>query len=235
MKPFIEWYYEYATVMKYLSSSELNVLDDLQKSWTTTDGQTIKSVHPPHLSAELAPGINYSSQPLHITAFVKPPDGFEKCDIIWVKDLAQIMKQNNYTNLHLQTVQKTNQKKPALGLIHPVNIKPPLEVSNFKLRLVKQDNEFLDNYQQSLDEDEDGELSPSHILEIHNNFQDIQHVNKTYFPKQMAQMALIGLRRIFYMKKTFFIPKKPTMVRPFMNGILMDIQNTKSLKPSTRL
>ena len=100
-----------------------------------------------------------------------------------------------------------NQKKdstPNLS-IQPVNVKPPLEVTNFKLRSTKQDNEFMDAliqkmksinigqssssqinmlFAQQLDNlnGEEDDLSPSHILEIQNNFQDIQSVNKIYFP-----------------------------------------------------
>ena len=96
-----------------------------------------------------------------ILAFLKPSDiSSERKEFAQFKDLVPIIKQNNYTNLHLQIVGKqlTGIEESVVELVHnhnqqvksssdppiqPVNVKPPLEVTNFKLRTSKQDNELM--------------------------------------------------------------------------------------------
>ncbi|KAL7259095.1 hypothetical protein ACSBR1_005070 [Camellia fascicularis] len=157
LAPFPEWYYEFVTVMEIVPEQQINVLTNIQKTWTTVNGQTIMSIHPPPQSLELTPNGDTTLQPLMTTAYVEIPSKASQRDIIQVKDIVPIMKQNNYTNLYFQTVGKQltrieesienfkdRQLVPTESTIQPVNVKPPLEVTNFKLRSDKQDNEFME-------------------------------------------------------------------------------------------
>lgn len=165
-----------------------------------------------------------------------------------IKDILLLSKQNNYTNLFLQTVGKqltrieeqiynvneNCQVVPHKLDLQPVTIKPPSEVSNFKMKSSKSDNEFIDNLLNKMkdlklttapisssqinaisghssstsnntdsDTDNPDVISPSHLLEIQNNFQDMQNINKTtYSQKPVNCMALTGPSRYYYPRPT---------------------------------
>ena len=91
--PFVEWYHT-------VTQSQLTVIEDQYKVWTTTEGQVIHSIHPPPQALELVPNGDTTRQPLSATAYIDAQSGkLSKAD-------GSIVRQNNYTNLICQTISK---------------------------------------------------------------------------------------------------------------------------------
>lgn len=38
LRPFLEWYYEFSTVMEFIPTSQINVLENMQRTWQTVGG-----------------------------------------------------------------------------------------------------------------------------------------------------------------------------------------------------
>ena len=141
------------------------MLEDQYKTWTTTEGQAIHVVHPPPQSLELAPNGEVTRQPLVATTYIDALLArFTKSDYIKLSDLSLVCKQHNYTNLFCQTMGKQLTRieeavntfkdrtltSPVTGpsMTHPISIKPPLEVTNFKLKA--SNTKFMDTLLQKM-------------------------------------------------------------------------------------
>lgn len=89
--PFTQWFYgrHWIEVDKSIS-----VIQDYHRNWRSLTGTVISSVHPPTVPLSIE-GSSAVDPPLETTAFIKPtntdPD-------------AKIYKQNNYTNVCLNTI-----------------------------------------------------------------------------------------------------------------------------------
>ena len=155
LESFPKWYYQYVKFYNFLQTEDqLNVLAEIKKDWITTSGKVIQSIHPPPQTLELAPR-NHStdSKPLNITPYTELPESKNYQELVKVKDIVPFSKQNNYTNLFLQTLgkqvtrieEKIENLKPDKKFIdiQPVNIKPPLEIFDFKLKPSSKNEEFL--------------------------------------------------------------------------------------------
>ncbi|KAL7239704.1 hypothetical protein ACSBR2_005564 [Camellia fascicularis] len=91
--------------MEILPESKINTLDNFYKTWTAIEGKTFSSLYPPIEYVELVSNNNTNSEPLAISAYVRPTVSDDKLgQYCKVKDLNSIIKQNNYTNLHFQTI-----------------------------------------------------------------------------------------------------------------------------------
>ncbi|KAL7237991.1 hypothetical protein ACSBR2_004150 [Camellia fascicularis] len=110
-------FYEYATIMEILSEKQLNTLDNYYKSWNTSDGKSIQSIHPLTKLLVLTPSTtSSSSNPLTITAYVKPITNQESIKV-------------SYLNSQLNT---------------RYNPKPLLEIKDYKLKSLKPNKEFME-------------------------------------------------------------------------------------------
>ena len=115
------------------------------------------SIHPPTQPLELLPTSSEpGTTPLFTATYMEMPHRSQNKDPVLVQDLVPIMKQHNYTNLFFQTLGKqmtrieetVNHIKDSCHLqpktelkseVIPVSIKPPLEVTKFKLSSTKKD------------------------------------------------------------------------------------------------
>ncbi|CAL5397226.1 unnamed protein product [Camellia sinensis] len=234
--PFVEWY-------QTVSQPQLNAIEDQYKTWTTTEGQAINAIHPPPQALELAPNGETTRQPLLATAYIDAQSGkFAKTDYIKLVDLGLTVKQHNYTNLICQTMSKqltrieeaiSTFKDRSLALpvtgsstLHPVSIKPPLEVTNFKLKASS--IEFMDTLLHKMqtlnvrppepippppgqssglvqmlraESTPDDNLSPDQIYEIQMNFQEPSSVNKLH-SYSSSRPAMLPPSRNYYARPT---------------------------------
>ncbi|KAL7186684.1 hypothetical protein ACSBR2_028413 [Camellia fascicularis] len=92
------------SVIEILPEPENNTLDNFYRTWTTIEGKTFNSLHPPIESVELVSN-NTKSEPLSISAYVCPTTNEAKLgQYCKGSDLNAVIKQNNYSNLHFQTI-----------------------------------------------------------------------------------------------------------------------------------
>ncbi|KAF6136259.1 hypothetical protein GIB67_042744 [Kingdonia uniflora] len=127
----------------------INNMEDFTKTWIKADGLKIQSVHPPSESLHLSKG-NTNSKPLEANAFAYPTNP--------LTDVNLIIKQNNWTNVSLQTIgnqlnriedhiQRSsnidNYETSSSSSLHHDDIKPICDVKDFKLS-DSQDSEFVD-------------------------------------------------------------------------------------------
>ena len=152
--PFPLWYVQHVQI----PATQLNVLDNIQRKWLTTDGQEIYSVHPPTQPLELQPTGN-NNKPMTIAAYTDIPHKNQNRDPVLIQDIIPVLKQNNYTNLFCQTAGKQLTRieeivvhaKKSCNLeskskspdIEPVLIKPTPVLKDFKLKS-KEETEFMD-------------------------------------------------------------------------------------------
>lgn len=90
----------------------------------------IIAIHPPPQALELAPNGETTRQPLVATGYIDAQSSrFTKIESVKLSDLGLVCRQHNYE-------------------IHPVSIKPPIEVTNFKLKA--SNIEFMDTLLQRM-------------------------------------------------------------------------------------
>ena len=114
------------------------------------------------------------------------PHQSQNRDPILIQDMVPIFKQHNYTNLFFQTASKhltriedtINHIKNGCHLqpnsevkteVIPVTIKPPLEVTKFKLSSTKKDIEFKDTLVDKIKSFKIGESSSINMLSTQHN------------------------------------------------------------------
>ena len=112
------------------------VLTDVSKEWKTSDGRTIKSVHPSRMTIAMEYGSDSSGVTTSFDA---------SAFILSIEKYNKTIKQNNWTNLTLIESSKTEVIEPEIisKKIEPVCVKPPMETSKINLIDNKKYNEFL--------------------------------------------------------------------------------------------
>jgi hypothetical protein len=156
---------------KIHSESSIAVIEDFQKVWSKTDGTIVKSVHPPPEPIKMENTKNI----LEATPYVDLIKHASSNDVTFT----QVIKQNNFTNMNLQTIGSQlsrieldvqaviqNQKvmafqstfQPSTSASISFNkkdtqpdVKPPLPVENFKLSSQKKNSEFIDQLMSRMD------------------------------------------------------------------------------------
>lgn len=127
----------------------INVIENYHRNWETINGELISAVRPPTIPIKVESSNSASTEQgfLEATAYIKPSEANSNND--------KNFKQNNFTNLNLQTmssqlikienqVNQIRDKQENKEEIYPTIIRPPLPMIDFKLRNPNKNKELVE-------------------------------------------------------------------------------------------